>query len=232
MPPSAVKSLDRQALQTLPKPQRLHPLPIRIMHWVNAVAVFIMIGSGWKIYDDDVILGWLHIPEFLTIGKWAQHGLQWHFFGMWIFGLNGLAYLAYGIATGRFRRKLFPISLRELLTTIGDALRFKLTHDDLTHYNAVQKILYLGVIIAGILILTSGLALWKPVQFSALAALFGDFQTLRIVHFLCMAAIVGFLLVHVTLALLVPKSVIAMVTGGPSLGQTVSGRGTVEAASR
>jgi thiosulfate reductase cytochrome b subunit len=179
-----------------------------------------------------VILGWLHIPEFLTIGKWAQHGLQWHFFGMWIFGLNGLAYLAYGIATGRFRRKLFPISLRELLTTIGDALRFKLTHDDLTHYNAVQKILYLGVIIAGILILTSGLALWKPVQFSALAALFGDFQTLRIVHFLCMAAIVGFLLVHVTLALLVPKSVIAMVTGGPSIGQTVSGRGTVEAASR
>jgi thiosulfate reductase cytochrome b subunit len=97
---------------------------------------------------------------------------------------------------------------------------------------AVQKILYLGVIIAGILILTSGLALWKPVQFSALAALFGDFQTLRIVHFLCMAAIVGFLLVHVTLALLVPKSVIAMVTGGPSIGQTVSGRGTVEAASR
>jgi thiosulfate reductase cytochrome b subunit len=232
MPPSAVKSLDRQALQTLPKPQRLHPLPIRIMHWVNAVAVFIMIGSGWKIYDDDVILGWLHIPEFLTIGKWAQHGLQWHFFGMWIFGLNGLAYLAYGIATGRFRRKLFPISLRELLTTIGDALRFKLTHDDLTHYNAVQKILYLGVIIAGILILTSGLALWKPVQFSALAALFGDFQTLRIVHFLCMAAIVGFLLVHVTLALLVPKSVIAMVTGGPSIGQTVLGRGRVEAASR
>ena len=232
MPSSAVKSLDRQALQTLPKPQRLHPLPIRIMHWVNAVAVFIMIGSGWKIYDDDVILGWLHIPEFLTIGKWAQHGLQWHFFGMWIFGLNGLAYLAYGIATGRFRRKLFPISLRELLTTIGDTLRFKLTHDDLTHYNAVQKILYLGVIIAGIFILISGLALWKPVQFSALAALFGDFQTIRIVHFLCMAAIVGFLLVHVTLALLVPKSVIAMVTGGPSIGQTVSGRGTVEAASR
>jgi thiosulfate reductase cytochrome b subunit len=232
MSSSAVKSLDRQRARPSPKQRRLHPLPIRIMHWINAVAIFIMIGSGWKIYDDDVILGWLHIPEFLTIGKWAQHGLQWHFFGMWIFGLNGLAYLAYGIATGRFRRKLFPISLRELLTTFGDALRFKLAHDDLTHYNAVQKILYLGVIVAGILILISGLALWKPVQFSALAALFGDFQTIRIVHFLCMAAIVSFLLVHVTLALLVPKSLIAMVTGGPSIGQTVSGRGTVEAASR
>ena len=105
---------------------------------------------------------------------------------MWIFVLNGLAYLSYGIATGRFRRKLFPISPRELLKTIGDALRFRLAHDDLTHYNAVQKIMYLGVMLVGILIVISGLALWKPVQFSELAALFGSFQIIRIVHFLCM----------------------------------------------
>ena len=115
------------------------------MHWINAVAMFVMIGSGWKIYNDDVIFGVLHFPDILTIGKWAQHGLQWHFFGMWIFVLNGLAYLIYGIATGRFRRKLFPISIREIFVTVGDALRFRLGHDDLTHYNAVQKILYLGV---------------------------------------------------------------------------------------
>ena len=108
-----------------PQP-RLHPLPLRIMHWINAVAIFIMIGSGWKIYNDDVIFGFLHFPDWLVIGKWAQYGLQWHFFGMWIFVLNGLAYLSYGIATGRFRRKLFPISVRELLATIGDALRFRL----------------------------------------------------------------------------------------------------------
>ena len=95
-----VNSLDRHdALRAGSKPRHLHPLPLRIMHWTNAVAIFIMIGSGWKIYDDDVIFGWLHFPDFLTIGKWAQHGLQWHFFGMWIFVLNGLAYLAYGIAT-------------------------------------------------------------------------------------------------------------------------------------
>ena len=126
-----------------------------------------------------------------------------------------MAYLAYGIATGRFRRKLFPISIREILTTVGDALRFRLNHDDLTHYNAVQKILYLGIIVIGVLIVISGLALWKPVQFSELASLFGTFQTIRLVHFLCMSAIVGFLLVHVALALLVPQSLVAMLTGGP-----------------
>ena len=195
--------------------QRLHPLPLRIMHWVNAVAVFIMIGSGWKIYNDDVILGWLHFPDAIVIGKWAQYGLQWHFFGMWIFVLNGIAYLTYGIATGRFRQKLFPITLSELLATVNDALHFHLTHDDLTVYNAVQKILYLGVILAGILIVITGLCLWKPVQFSELAALFYNFQTIRVIHFLCMAAIVGFIAVHVSLALLVPQTLVAMVTGGP-----------------
>jgi thiosulfate reductase cytochrome b subunit len=218
MPAPPVKSLARHAArEPAPKERRLHPLPIRVMHWINAVAIFIMIGSGWKIYDDDVILGWLHFPDFLTIGKWAQHGLQWHFFGMWIFSLNGLAYLAYGLATGRFRQKLLPISVRDLLGTVGEALRFRLRHDDLTHYNAVQKILYLGIILIGILIVISGLALWKPVQFSELAALFGSFQTIRLVHFICMTAIVGFLVVHVTLALLVPQSLAAMITGGPSV---------------
>src|SRR6202046_2531721 len=196
-------------------PPRLHPRPLRIMHWINAVAIFIMIGSGWKIYNDDVIFGVLHFPDSLVIGKWAQYGLQWHFFGMWIFVLNGLAYLSYGIATGRFRRKLFPVALRDILATVNDALHFRLAHDDLTHYNAVQKILYLGVMAIGVLIVISGLALWKPVQFSELAALFGSFQATRVVHFLCMTAIVGFLLVHISLALLVPQSLVAMITGGP-----------------
>jgi thiosulfate reductase cytochrome b subunit len=198
-----------------PNEQRLHPLPLRIMHWVNAIAIFIMIGSGWKIYNDDVILGWLHFPDAIVIGKWAQYGLQWHFFGMWIFVVNGIAYLTYGIATGRFRQKLFPITRRELLATINDALHFRLGHDDLTVYNAVQKILYLGVILVGILIVITGLCLWKPVQFSELASLFYNFQTIRVIHFLCMAAIVAFIVVHVSLALLVPQTLIAMVTGGP-----------------
>jgi thiosulfate reductase cytochrome b subunit len=202
-------------------PRRLHPLALRIMHWINATAIFIMIGSGWKIYNDDIIFGFLRFPDDIVIGKWAQYGLQWHFFGMWIFVLNGLAYLCYGIFSGRFRQKLFPIWPHEFFVTVREALRFKLRHDDLTHYNAVQKVLYLGVMAIGILIVISGLALWKPVQFSELANLFGSFQTIRLVHFLCMTAIVAFILVHVTLALLVPRSLVAMLTGGPILGDSL-----------
>jgi thiosulfate reductase cytochrome b subunit len=199
------------------RPRQLHPLPVRIMHWINAVAIFTMIGSGWKIYNDDVIFGLLHFPDSVVIGKWAQYGLQWHFFGMWIFVLNGIAYLCYGIISGRFWQKLFPISPREVFVIVGEALRFRLRHDDLTHYNAVQKLLYLGVMLVGVLIVISGLALWKPVQFSELANLFGNFQNIRLVHFFCMTAIVAFVVIHVTLAMLVPRSLVAMFTGGPTL---------------
>jgi thiosulfate reductase cytochrome b subunit len=215
------------ALSKARLPRRLHPLPLRVMHWINAVAIFIMIGSGWKIYNDDILFSFLRFPDAIVIGKWAQYGLQWHFFGMWIFVLNGIAYLAYGIVTGRFRQKLFPISVREVLVTVGEALRFRLRHDDLTHYNAVQKVLYLGVMLVGILIVISGLSLWKPVQFSELASLFGSFQNIRLVHFFCMAAIVAFIVVHVTLAMLVPQSLVAMVTGGPALKDEATGNGSI-----
>ena len=203
-----VKSNTRHAL-------RLHPLPVRIMHWINAAAMIIMIMSGWKIYNDDVIFGWLRFPDAITLGTWAQHGLQWHFFGMWIVVLNGLAYLIYGIVSGRFRSKLFPISLRELVATIRDAFTLRLQHDDLTRYNAVQKVLYVGIMLVGVVVVLSGLSIWKPVQLSELATLFYDFQTARLVHFLCMTAIVFFLVVHVALALIVPRSLIAMLTGEP-----------------
>src|SRR6202043_2293486 len=161
---------------------RLRPLSVRIMHWINAGPMIIMIMSGWKIYDDDVIFSWLRFPDAITLGKWAQNGLQWHFFAMWIVVLNGLAYLLYGTITGRFRSKLFPVSWRELIATMRDALTFRLRHDDLTHYNAVQKLLYIGIILVGIVVVFSGLSIWKPVQFSELATLFYDFQTARIVH--------------------------------------------------
>ncbi len=202
------------------RPRRLHPLPIRIMHWLNAVAMFIMIGSGWKIYNDEVIFGWLHFPEALTIGRWAQHGLQWHFLGMWIVVINGAFYLTYGLVTGRFRRMLLPIYWRELIATIYDAMRLRLSHDDPTKYNTVQKLLYVGILCVGVLTVLSGMALWKPVQFSELLALFGDFQTARLVHFICMAAIVLFVIVHVALALLVPHTLVAMVTGGPEVDES------------
>ena len=194
---------------------RLHPLGLRIMHWVNALAMIVMIGSGWEIYNDEVIFGWLHFPHWMTIGGGAEGALQWHFAAMWLLMLNGLCYLGYGLATGRFRRKLLPVWPGEVIATVRDALRFKLGHDDITHYNAVQKLLYIGIIAVIVVQVLSGFAVWKPVQLSELAALFGSFQGSRIVHFIGMVLICGFLLVHVALALLVPKTIGAMITGGP-----------------
>jgi len=196
---------------------RMHPLVLRLMHWTNAFAMIVMILSGWKIYNDDVLFGILHFPDDIVLGIWAQHALQWHFFGMWILVVNGLAYLAYGLASGRFRRLLVPLSPREVLQQVIDALRFRLAHADLVHYNAVQKTLYIGIILVGIVQVISGIALWKPVQFSFLISLFYDFQGARLVHFIGMSVIVLFLLVHVTLALLVPKTLVAMLSGGPRI---------------
>jgi thiosulfate reductase cytochrome b subunit len=208
--------------------RRMHPLPLRIMHWINAISMILMVMSGWKIYNDEVIFGFLHFPDEITLGVWAQHALQWHFFIMWILVLNGLGYLAYGISTGRFRRLLLPIRLREIIREMVAALTFRLKHADLTHYNAVQKLLYVGVILIIILQVATGIAIWKPVQFSGLVSLFGGFQGARLVHFLGMTAIVLFVLVHVTLALLVPKTILAMLTGGPRLSSSDSDDANVD----
>lgn len=194
---------------------RLHPLPLRTMHWTNAVAMILMISSGWAIYNDEVIFGWLHFPHWITIGNGPEGALQWHFLAMWILVANGIAYLAYGLRTGRFRRMLLPIRISEIIAEMRAALALKLGHDDLTRYNAVQRLLYVGIIAVIVLQVLSGLVVWKPVQFSELAYLFYSFQGARLIHFLCMVAIVGFLVVHVALALIVPKTLIAMLTGGP-----------------
>ena len=200
----------------------LHPWPLRVMHWINALAMLLMIGSGWKIYNDEVLFGWLHFPDWITVGGEAQGALQWHFFAMWVLMLNGLAYLAYGFATGRFRRKFLPIRVTEFVGDVRDALALRLSHADITRYNAVQKLLYTGVILVIVVQVLSGWAIWKPVQLSELVTLFGGFQGGRLVHFLGMAAIVGFLVVHVALALIVPKTIGAMITGGPKVDPEAS----------
>ena len=204
-------------MSVAPAPTRhLHPLAVRIMHWTNAVAMIVMILSGFGIYNDEVIFGWLFFPKWLLLfGDWAADYLLWHFAAMWVLVVNGLLYLTYGLVTGRFRERLFPISAAEAVNDVRDALHLKLAHADLTIYNSVQKLLYLAVILIAILQVCSGLAIWKPVQFSGLTALFGGFQGARLAHFLGMAGIVGFLVVHVALALLVPRTLLAMLNGGP-----------------
>ena len=190
----------------------IHPLWVRITHWINAIAMLVMIGSGWQIYNASPLFSF-DFPRSITLGGWLAGALLWHFAAMWVLVVNGLVYLTFGIATGRFRRKLFPIRPAEVVADAFSALRGKLSHEDLSMYNAVQKLLYLGVILAGVVIVLSGLSIWKPVQFQELTSLFGGYDTARFVHFFAMAAIVAFLIVHVSVALLVPRSIRAMVIG-------------------
>jgi thiosulfate reductase cytochrome b subunit len=203
---------DRALVPVAPAGAVIHPLWVRLTHWINALAVAVMIGSGWQIYNASPLFPFA-FPPGITLGGWLAGALLWHFAAMWLLVVNGLVYLLLGIATGRFRTKLVPIRPAEVIADAKAALTGRLAHDDLSVYNAVQKLLYLGVILCGVVIVLSGLAIWKPVQLQELTAALGGYDAARYVHFFAMAAITGFLAVHVVMALLVPRSLRAMITG-------------------
>jgi thiosulfate reductase cytochrome b subunit len=190
----------------------IHPAWVRVCHWINAIAILVMIGSGWQIYDASPLFDFF-FPRAYALGNWLGGALLWHFAAMWVLVINGIVYVTLGLATGRFRRKMLPIYPSQVIADIKAALSFKLAHDDLSHYNAVQRVLYVGIIITGVVVVLSGLSVWKPVQFQELTTLFGGYDVARYVHFFTMAAIVAFLVVHVALTLIVPKSLRAMIAG-------------------
>ena len=190
----------------------IQPAWVRVLHWTNAFAMILMIMSGWQIYNASPLFNF-RFSHSLTLGGWLGGAIQWHLAAMWLLMVNGLTYLTLGLVTGRFRRKLFPITPAGVIADTKAALTGKLSHADLTTYNYVQKLLYTGIILVGIVIVLSGLSIWKPVQLQYLTALFGGYDVARYVHFAAMAAIVAFLVVHVALALLVPKSLRAMLIG-------------------
>lgn len=190
----------------------IHPLIVRITHWVNALAMLIMITSGWRIYNASPIFGDWSFPKAITLGGWLGGALQWHFAAMWLLVANGLVYLTYGLASGHLRRRLTPLRPSEIGRDFVAALRFRLPHEPGV-YNAVQRLLYAVVLLIGIVIVLSGLAIWKPVQFAPLTALLGGYDTARMVHFLAMAGIAGFVAVHLALVLLVPRTLPTMIVG-------------------
>lgn len=190
----------------------IHPRWVRVTHWINAVAVVILILSGWEIYNASPLFGF-RFPKSITLGGWLAGALLWHFAAMWLLAINGLVYLALGFLTGRFRRKLWPIPPSQVVADARAALTLRLSHDDPAVYNAVQRLLYVGVILAGVIVVLSGLAMWKSVQLQELTALFGGYEAARYVHFFAMVAIVGFLAIHVVLAIAIPRSLRAMIAG-------------------
>jgi len=190
----------------------VHPLVVRVTHWINVVALLLMIASGWRIYNADPIFDF-SFPDELTLGGWLAGALQWHFAAVWLLVLNGLVYVCYGIISGHFRRKLLPISPVAVLRDVRDALRGRLAHDDLSVYNAAQRAAYLALIVALIVMVLSGLAIWKPVQLYWLASLMGDYEGARLLHFFAMAAVVLIVVVHVIMVILVPRTFPTMFTG-------------------
>ncbi len=209
---SSITVSDQQTSAKTTPAKVVQPAWLRALHWTNAFAMVLMIMSGWQIYNASPLFGFT-FSSSITLGGWLGGGLLWHFAAMWLVMLNGLIYLALGFATGRFRKKLLPITPGGVISDTKAALSGKLSHDDLSKYNQVQKLLYAGIIVVGILIVLSGLSIWKPVQLQYLTALFGGYDAARYVHFICMAAIVAFMVIHVALALLVPKSLRAMIIG-------------------
>ena len=207
---SAVTVSNEQA--TSIKAKVIQPAWVRALHWTNAFAMVLMIMSGWQIYNASPLFPFT-FPSGVTLGGWLAGGLLWHFAAMWLLVVNGIVYVGLGLLTGRLPRRLLPVWPRQVIQDLAAALTGRLSHADLAVYNAVQKALYLGVLLAGIVIVASGLAIWKPVQLWWLAAALGGYDSARLVHFLAMAAIVGFLVIHVVMALLVPRSLRAMILG-------------------
>ena len=192
---------------------KIHPLWLRITHWLNACAALIMMLSGWRIYDASPVFPGIVIPPSITLGGWLGGALQWHFAAMWLLVFNGLVYLGINVASGRFAAKFFPLSPRAVLSDFLAAIKGKLSHADLRQYNAVQKLAYLAVIVDLVVLVLSGLAIWKSVQFPLLRELMGGYDNARIVHFCAMSVLAAFVVVHVAMVALVPRSLLTMLRG-------------------
>lgn len=190
---------------------RIHPLAVRLTHWINAGAIMVMIGSGWQIYNASPLFRFV-FPAWMTLGDWLGGALAWHFAAMWLLAVNFVIYLGYGLISGHVRRRLLPLRPREIRRDAILALRFRLPHDA-SHYNAVQRLLYVLAGCGIALAIVSGLAIWKPVQFHPLTALLGGYEVARRVHFLAMAGITGFIIVHLVLVAIVPSTLPPMLTG-------------------
>ena len=195
-----------------PRTRPIHPWPLRLMHWLNAVAIVVMVGSGWEIYDASPLFGFT-FPQFITVGHWLGGAIAWHLAAMWLLAANGLIYVLWGLASGHFRRKFLPLRPSGILHDAVLALHLRLGHDE-GEYNSVQRAMYVGVLLLGVDAVLSGLAIWKPVQLWFLTELFGGFVVARYLHFFAMSGIALFLAVHLLMVALVPKVLLPMITGG------------------
>ncbi|APC14254.1 cytochrome B [Pseudomonas frederiksbergensis] len=207
-----MSALPTSTSVTSPRPVISHPRWLRLTHWLNALAVLVMVTSGWRIYNASPLYGF-SFPTSITLGGWLGGALQWHFAAMWLLVFNGLVYLIINVASGRLSRRFFPVSPKGVMRDLWAALRGRLGHADLNHYNQVQRVAYLLVMVDIAMMVVSGLVLWKSVQFATLRELMGGYEGARHVHFIAMALLMGFVAVHLVMVALVPKTLWAMIVG-------------------
>ena len=191
--------------------EKKHPRPVRWMHWVNAPVLAVMVWSGLLIYwaNDVYRIGWgertlFHFfPDGFYRALGVEHrlaeGMAWHFAFMWLFALNGVAYVLYTFLSGEWRH-LLPNrrSFREAWLVLLHDLRLSKAEPPRGKFNAAQRFAYTGVILMGAGSLLTGLAIYKPVQLAWLSTLLGGYEWARWEHFWLTVGYVLFFLVHIT----------------------------------
>ena len=199
-----------------------HPWTVRFSHWVNSVALFVLVGSGLQIFrafpsfGDKIpqkdLLNW---PKAFVIGGWLGGALQWHLTFMWIYIATGLFYLGYQMFSHNYRQVLFmPSDARGVWPMARHYFFFGPKPPATAAYNPLQKLAYTSAIGLGALSVVTGFAVWKPVQFSWLAWLMGGFHLARLWHFVVMWAILIFLLGHLIMVVIHGwNNFVSMLTG-------------------
>ncbi len=210
------------------KGRRAQPAAIRLSHWINIPLLVIMAGSGLQILAAYPALGprgaqykWYPFqgdapPSWLRFGGWLAGARHWHFAIAWFLILNGAIYLIYMIASGEWRRRVF-IPTRDTsnaLAMFAYYLRFRKTPPAEDFYNGLQRMAYTSAILFGLVVVFSGLAIYKPVQLYWITALFGGYDVARVVHLSCLVLLALFTAMHLVLVALHPRTIVTMVTGG------------------
>lgn len=206
---------------------RRHHAVVRITHWVNAIALTVMIGSGLRIFNaypafarkGETFCCWPFehqpIPAKLTFGGWLAGARNWHFAMMWVLALNGLVYLGFIYLHGEWR-DLVP--RRGVLHDSWEMIKFyvgkRKDHPHQGKHNALQRMAYFAMPIVGIMAVLTGIAIWKPVQLAGLTNLLGGYVWARYFHFMAMLLLVALTIGHVFMVFTVdPYSIPSMITG-------------------
>jgi thiosulfate reductase cytochrome b subunit len=214
----------------MPRPNQ--PWPIRLSHWANVPLIVIMAASGLQILAAYPMLGprgalyrWYPFngdvpPEWLRLGGWLAGARHWHFAFAWLFVVNGLLYWAYLAITREWHRRFFLPwrDTRNTLQTIAYYTRIRKTAPPQGLYNGLQRLAYTTASLLALVVVVSGLAIYKPVQLRALAVLFGGYDGARAVHLVALALLTLFTIGHVVLVSLHPRSLVDMISGGKPRG--------------